>query len=171
MTVPLLYLKNRSSAPSRACRAAVAAPPGRVRSGSGSAGAAIAGFLKIRSTQLGYDMHNLMVVHIPLKRDTKKNQAARATYIDQLSTFKAELGALGYPGFSYLRGKSDYNPARLLQLFRTLACHAGGRGFESSRSRQDQLFVQTCPFPIRQSMSKCISQRLPRVAQVVPGFV
>ena len=30
------------------------------------------------------------------------------------SAFKAELGALGYPGFSYLRGKSHYNPARLL---------------------------------------------------------
>ena len=30
--------------------------------------------------------------------------------------FKAELGALGYPGFSYLRGKSHYNPARLLFL-------------------------------------------------------
>jgi transcriptional regulator with XRE-family HTH domain len=32
------------------------------------------------------------------------------------SVFKAELGALGYPGFSYLRGKSHYNPARLLFL-------------------------------------------------------
>ncbi len=30
--------------------------------------------------------------------------------------FKAELGALGYLGFSYLRGKSHYNPARLLFL-------------------------------------------------------
>ena len=30
--------------------------------------------------------------------------------------FKSELGALGYPGFSYLRGKSHYNPARLLFL-------------------------------------------------------
>ncbi len=32
------------------------------------------------------------------------------------NAFKAELGALGYPGFSYLRGKSHYNPARLLLL-------------------------------------------------------
>jgi transcriptional regulator with XRE-family HTH domain len=32
------------------------------------------------------------------------------------SAFKAELGALGYQGFSYLRGKSHYNPARLLFL-------------------------------------------------------
>jgi transcriptional regulator with XRE-family HTH domain len=32
------------------------------------------------------------------------------------SAFKIELGALGYPGFSYLRGKSHYNPARLLFL-------------------------------------------------------
>lgn len=30
--------------------------------------------------------------------------------------FESELGALGYPGFSYLRGKSHYNPARLLFL-------------------------------------------------------
>jgi predicted permease len=57
----------------------------------GSAGAAIAGFLKITSTQLGYDIHNLMVVHIPLKRDTKKNQAARATYIDQLREHAAAV--------------------------------------------------------------------------------
>ena len=40
---------------------------------------------------------------------------------DSLSTlaesgFKAELGALGYPGFSYLRGKPHHNPARLLFL-------------------------------------------------------
>jgi transcriptional regulator with XRE-family HTH domain len=32
------------------------------------------------------------------------------------SELKSELGALGYPGFSYLRGKSHYNPARLLFL-------------------------------------------------------
>ena len=32
------------------------------------------------------------------------------------SAFKAELGALKYPGFSYLRGKSHFNPARLLFL-------------------------------------------------------
>jgi transcriptional regulator with XRE-family HTH domain len=32
------------------------------------------------------------------------------------SQFKAELSALGYPGFSYLRGRSRYNPARLLFL-------------------------------------------------------
>ncbi|MBV9183855.1 MAG: helix-turn-helix transcriptional regulator [Acidobacteria bacterium] len=30
--------------------------------------------------------------------------------------FKAELGALRYPGFSYLRGEAHYNPARLLFL-------------------------------------------------------
>jgi transcriptional regulator with XRE-family HTH domain len=32
------------------------------------------------------------------------------------SVFKSELAALGYPGFSYLRGKPHYNPARLLFL-------------------------------------------------------
>jgi transcriptional regulator with XRE-family HTH domain len=32
------------------------------------------------------------------------------------NVFKAALGALGYPGFSYLRGTSHYNPARLLFL-------------------------------------------------------
>jgi predicted permease len=50
----------------------------------GLAGAAIAGFLKVTSTQLGYDPHHVMVVGIPLKRDTKKKQAERAAYIDQL---------------------------------------------------------------------------------------
>ena len=42
------------------------------------------GFLKITSTQLGYDPHNVMVVGIPMKRDLKKNQVERAAYIDQL---------------------------------------------------------------------------------------
>lgn len=32
------------------------------------------------------------------------------------SAFAAELGALGYPGFAYLRGKARTNPARLLFL-------------------------------------------------------
>jgi transcriptional regulator with XRE-family HTH domain len=32
------------------------------------------------------------------------------------SAFKTELGALGYAGFSYLRGRSHYNPAQLLFL-------------------------------------------------------
>ncbi len=50
----------------------------------GLAGAAIAGFMKITSTRLGYDPHNVMAVGIPLKRDKKNNQIARATYVDQL---------------------------------------------------------------------------------------
>ena len=50
----------------------------------GFAAAAIAGFMKITSTKLGYDPHNVIAVGIPLKRDTRKNQAERATYIDQL---------------------------------------------------------------------------------------
>ncbi len=59
----------------------------------GFAAAAIAGFLKITSTQLGYDPHNVMVVGIPLKRDTTKNQVARAAYIDQVRE-----SAAGVPG-------------------------------------------------------------------------
>ena len=50
----------------------------------GTAGAAIAGFMKLISTRLGYDPHNVVAVGIPLKRDTRKNQVERATYIDQL---------------------------------------------------------------------------------------
>jgi transcriptional regulator with XRE-family HTH domain len=42
-------------------------------------------------------------------------EADRPSTFDE-SAFKAELGALGYPGFSYLRGKLHYNPARLLFL-------------------------------------------------------
>lgn len=57
----------------------------------GSAGAAIAGFLKITSTHLGYDPHNVMIVPIPLKRDTTKNQVARATYVDQLRELTAAV--------------------------------------------------------------------------------
>lgn len=50
----------------------------------GTAGAAIAGFLKITTLHLGYDPHNVMTVGIPLKRDTRKNQPERAAYINQL---------------------------------------------------------------------------------------
>lgn len=39
----------------------------------------------------------------------------RPSTVDE-SEFKSELSALGYPGFSYLRGKSHYNPAGLLFL-------------------------------------------------------
>jgi predicted permease len=49
-----------------------------------TAGAAIAGFIKITRLQLGYDPHNVMAVGIPLKRDTKKNHPERAAYINQL---------------------------------------------------------------------------------------
>jgi predicted permease len=57
----------------------------------GLAGAAITGFLKITSTRLGYDPHNVMVVGIPLKRDTSKNRIARATYIDQVRESAASV--------------------------------------------------------------------------------
>ena len=50
----------------------------------GTAGAAIAGFLKLTTLHLGYDPHKVMAVGIPLKRDTKKNQPERAAYINQL---------------------------------------------------------------------------------------
>jgi len=42
-------------------------------------------------------------------------EVAPSSTLDE-SEFKSELGALGYPGFSYLRRKSHYNPARLLFL-------------------------------------------------------
>lgn len=42
-------------------------------------------------------------------------EADRPSTLDE-GAFKSELGALGYPGFSYLRGKPHYNPARLLFL-------------------------------------------------------
>jgi transcriptional regulator with XRE-family HTH domain len=42
-------------------------------------------------------------------------ESNRPSSLDE-SAFKAELSALGYPGFSYLRGMSHYNPARLLFL-------------------------------------------------------
>jgi predicted permease len=50
----------------------------------GLAGAAIAGFVKVTSTRLGYEPHNVIAIRIPLKRETGKNQQRRANYIDQL---------------------------------------------------------------------------------------
>ena len=42
-------------------------------------------------------------------------EADRPSTLDE-NTFKAELGAVGYPGFSYLRGRPHYNPVQLLFL-------------------------------------------------------
>ena len=51
------------------------------------------------------EVFNLPPTALPLETN-------RLPALDE-SEFKAELGALGYPGFSYLRGKSHYNPAQL----------------------------------------------------------
>jgi predicted permease len=50
----------------------------------GVAGAAVAGLLRITSTKLGYDPHNVGFIGIPLKRETGKNQPTRAAYIEHL---------------------------------------------------------------------------------------
>ncbi len=50
----------------------------------GVAGAAAAGLLRITSTKLGYDPHNVGFMGIPLKHETGKHQAPRAAYIEQL---------------------------------------------------------------------------------------
>ena len=42
-------------------------------------------------------------------------EADRPSTLDG-GAFQSELGALGYPGFSYLRRKARYNPARLMFL-------------------------------------------------------
>jgi len=57
----------------------------------GAAGASVAGFLKITSTQLGYDPHYVMIVGLPLKRELHPNRAARAAYIDQIRDKAAGL--------------------------------------------------------------------------------
>lgn len=57
----------------------------------GAAGAAIAGFLRITSTQLGYDPRNVMVVGIPLSRDTSKNREARAAHINRVRNAAASV--------------------------------------------------------------------------------
>jgi transcriptional regulator with XRE-family HTH domain len=66
-----------------------------------------------RPVTLGLAVQAMKVLHLP--------PTALPLGTDQPSTldeseFQAELGALGYPGFSYLRGKPHYNPARLLFL-------------------------------------------------------
>ena len=40
--------------------------------------------MKVTSTKLGYDPHNVMAIRIPMKKDTDKNQQRRANYIEQL---------------------------------------------------------------------------------------
>jgi predicted permease len=50
----------------------------------GVAGAAVGGLLRITSTKLGYDPHNVGFIGIPLQRGTGKNQPPRAAYIEHL---------------------------------------------------------------------------------------
>jgi predicted permease len=50
----------------------------------GAAATSIAAFLKITSTHLGYDPHNVLVVGLPLKREMNPNWGARAAYIARM---------------------------------------------------------------------------------------
>jgi len=50
----------------------------------GVAGAAIASFLRVTSTELGYDPHHVISLGVPLKKDTTRNQPQRASYVDQI---------------------------------------------------------------------------------------
>jgi predicted permease len=61
----------------------------------GVAGAAVAGFMHITSTKLGYDPHNVGFVSVPLKQDSERNQQEYANYIDQLREAVASV-----PGIS-----------------------------------------------------------------------
>ena len=57
----------------------------------GSAATSIAAFLKITSTPLGFDPHNVFVLGLPLNRQINPNREARAAYIHQLQTQAAGL--------------------------------------------------------------------------------
>jgi len=50
----------------------------------GAAGTSIASFLKITSTELGYDPHHILILGLPLKREMNPNRVARAAYIEQI---------------------------------------------------------------------------------------
>jgi predicted permease len=71
----------------------------------GLAGAAIAGFMKVTSTKLGYDPYNVMAIRIPMKKDTDRNQQRRANYIDQLRERVASV-----PGVLSVAVASDLIP-------------------------------------------------------------
>jgi len=57
----------------------------------GAAATSIGSFLKITSTHLGYDPHNVLIVGLPLKREMNPNWGARAAYIDQMRENIARL--------------------------------------------------------------------------------
>jgi transcriptional regulator with XRE-family HTH domain len=59
-----------------------------------------------RVLQRAWDVFDLSPAGLPLDAETSHSMNAEE--------FKSELGALGYPGFSYLRGKPTKNPALLL---------------------------------------------------------
>ena len=102
----------------------------------GSAGAAIAGFLKITSTSSDTIRTTSCAVDIPLKPDTRKNQVERAAYIDQLRervaavpgvlsvavTSSANLPSPPFAGmgtqapFEILGGQSQQEPHAVISL-------------------------------------------------------
>ena len=59
-----------------------------------------------RVLQRAWEVFDLPPAGLPLDAETSHSMNA--------DEFKSELGALGYPGFSYLRGKPTKNPALLL---------------------------------------------------------
>jgi predicted permease len=61
----------------------------------GVAGAAVGGLLRITSTKLGYDPHNVGFIGIPLQRGTGKNQPPRAAYIEHLRERVATVPGVG----------------------------------------------------------------------------
>ncbi len=74
--------------------------------------------MKITSTRLGYDPHNVIAVGIPLKRDTRKNQVERATYVDQLrervaavpGVISVAVTSSGIPPSLPFGGSGTYSP-------------------------------------------------------------
>ena len=62
----------------------------------GIAGAAVTGFMHIRSMTLGYDPHHVGFISVPLKRGPNKSHKAYTNYVDQLRDAVAAV-----PGVSF----------------------------------------------------------------------
>jgi hypothetical protein len=80
------------------------------------------------------------------------------------STFKAELGALETQASpTYVANLTTIRLDCYNWLARLPVTHEAA-GSSPVAPAKINSSVQTCPFPIRESKSKCISERLPRVA-------